>query len=85
MGFLCKTYLATVHHRQEHLILYLPDNNIFAVPAGTYGPTVSDGYYLILKPLTKGQHTIEFAGSIPNPNAPFGSVEINVEYTLNIS
>jgi len=42
----------------------VPDDNLvtFAggpvVPAGTYGPQVADGYYLILKPLSAGQHTI---------------------------
>lgn len=64
--------------------LILPDKNIFGIPAGTYGPTVSDGYYLMLKPLTKGQHTIEFAGTI-SPNAPFGSVELNVNYSIDIT
>ncbi len=29
------------------------------VPAGTYSPQVADGYYLILKPLSAGEHTIE--------------------------
>ena len=28
------------------------------VPAGTYSPQVADGYYLILTPLSVGQHTI---------------------------
>jgi hypothetical protein len=63
--------------------LTLPDNNIFGVPAGVYGPTVSDGYYLMLAPLSRGQHTIDFAGSI-SPNAPFGSFDLNVHYNINI-
>ncbi len=64
--------------------LILPDGNIFGVPPGVYGPTVSDGYYLMLAPLHKGQHTIDFAGSI-SPNAPFGSLELNVKYTINVT
>src|SRR5262245_19566981 len=30
----------------------LPANNIFGVPGGTYGPTVSAGYYVLLRPLS---------------------------------
>jgi hypothetical protein len=30
----------------------------FPVPAGTYAPAVSDGYWLMFKPLTPGRHTI---------------------------
>jgi hypothetical protein len=43
----------------------VPDENIVNffggpdVPAGTYSPQVADGYYLILKPLSAGEHTIE--------------------------
>jgi hypothetical protein len=41
----------------------VPDDNLVtflggpAVPAGTYGPQVADGYYLILRPPSAGQHT----------------------------
>lgn len=41
----------------------VPDDNIAtflgtAVPAGTYGPHVADGYYMLLAPLAPGAHTI---------------------------
>jgi hypothetical protein len=42
----------------------LPNDNVFtvlfdfSVPAGTYAPAVSDGYWLLLKPLTPGVHDI---------------------------
>ena len=39
----------------------LPVNNIFGAPAGTYGPTFSAGYYVLLKPLPVGRHTVEFS------------------------
>lgn len=61
----------------------LPADNFFGAPAGVYEPTVSDGYYLMLAPLRKGQHTIDFTGSI-SPNAPFGGLALNVNYTINI-
>jgi hypothetical protein len=36
----------------------LPDlDNPFGIPAGTYGPCVDDGIYLMLAPLPAGQHT----------------------------
>lgn len=41
----------------------VPDDNIATflgspVPAGTYGPQVADGYYMLLSPLSVGAHTI---------------------------
>jgi hypothetical protein len=68
--------------------LTLPDDNIFGgasagVPGGVYEPTVSDGYYLMLAPLSKGQHTLDFVGSISS-NAPFDGVDLSVHYTINV-
>jgi len=47
----------------------LPENNIFNVPAGQYGPTFSAGYYILLKPLPRGTHTVHFAFSFFWPPA----------------
>lgn len=44
----------------EPFMVTLPDGNVFNVPAGTYGPSISDGYYLLLRPLPPGEHTIHF-------------------------
>jgi hypothetical protein len=46
----------------------LPDNNVlqfFGVdaPAGTTSPSVDAGYYLMLAPLSAGQHTLHFTAS----------------------
>src|SRR6185436_3308563 len=35
--------------------------------AGTYGPMMGDGYYVMLRPLSKGQHTIHFSGTFGPP------------------
>lgn len=48
-----------------------PDNNVFQhfdcdVPAGTYDLFVDDGYYVMVKPLASGEHTIHFHGSVPS-------------------
>ena len=36
----------------------LPEGNVLGFPAGTYGPQVADGYWLLLTPLSVGQHTL---------------------------
>jgi hypothetical protein len=59
----------------QHLELYrfqspvfsykIPDDNIlaflfqFPIPAGTYAPAVSDGYWLLFKPLSPGTHKLQ--------------------------
>ena len=35
-----------------------PENSVVGVAAGTYYPQVTDGYWLMLAPLPKGEHTI---------------------------
>lgn len=43
--------------------LNFPENNIFGLPAGTYNPSVSNGYWLLLPPLRSGNYEITFGGS----------------------
>ena len=42
----------------------LPENNFFGEPAGTSSIVVSDGYWLMVEPLSVGKHTINFGGGI---------------------
>jgi hypothetical protein len=42
----------------------LPDDNIFDAPGGVYGPCVDAGFYLVVRPLPPGEHTIHFAGTV---------------------
>jgi hypothetical protein len=47
----------------------VPDNNVFQAtgvpaPAGTTTPSVSDGVFVMLAPLSVGRHTIHFSGSL---------------------
>jgi hypothetical protein len=44
--------------------LVLGADNIFGAPAGTYSPGAGDGVYLMLAPLTPGNHTIHFHADI---------------------
>jgi hypothetical protein len=44
----------------EPFMVTMPEDNVFEIPAGTYGPSIADGYYLLLEPLSPGRHTIHF-------------------------
>ena len=47
------------------LEIILPDDNIFALPAGTQGLSVAHGWVALLNPLTPGTHVIKIqAGSL---------------------
>jgi hypothetical protein len=57
---------------QSPLFTYgpLPENNVLRsfgldAPAGTTSPSVGDGVYLMLAPLSAGAHTIHFHGEAP--------------------
>jgi hypothetical protein len=54
-----------------------PENNVGGIPAGTFGPSVSDGYCLMLAPLSAGEHTIQFA-------AAAGDFSLGVTYNLTV-
>jgi hypothetical protein len=53
------------HRIQSYFKLDLIDGNIWDIPSG---PTwaASDGFWVFLRPLTKGKHTISFHGVEPN-------------------
>lgn len=57
----------------------VPGDNIFEPPVapGTY-TAVSDGFYVPLKPLSVGQHTIHFEGSVPD-------FDLHVDVTYHIT
>jgi hypothetical protein len=60
----------------------LPEDNIIdqfcnnSTPAGIYSPAVDDGFYVQLKPLSVGRHTLQFETT--------GTVRQNITYTLNV-
>jgi hypothetical protein len=60
--------------------LALPNANLFGLPAGSYKPAVQDGYYLLLAPLSRGEHTITFGGT-GNFGAPFAQ---DITYRLRV-
>jgi hypothetical protein len=61
----------------------LPSDNIFGascLPAGSYSPTVDDGYYTLLPPLSLGKHTLHIQGQIPMSSG----FTVDVTYNLTI-
>jgi hypothetical protein len=59
----------------------LPANNIIGVPGPlTVHTAVADGFYLMLAPLSVGQHTVHFTGAAPNFN--FG---LDVTYNITVT
>src|SRR6266511_6207936 len=65
---------------EENIPELLLDN---PVPSGTYAPIVSDGYWLMLTPLSAGAHTIHFNGIVTG--GPFVGFEIDGTYHLTIA
>ena len=46
----------------EYMINF-PENNVWGLPAGVYGPSIDDGIYLMVTPLPPGEHTIHFTAA----------------------
>jgi hypothetical protein len=60
------------------------------VSAAIYSPGVDDGYYVMLKPLPVGQHTLRITGSSPGCSyVPTGftapAIDVDVTYNLTIA
>ena len=77
-------------HREisPQVMATLPADNLFAdfgVEAGSY-PLVSDGYWLMLNPLARGEHTITFGGSSPDdPSTPeVEGFSQDITYHINV-
>jgi hypothetical protein len=73
--------------QSEVFAVALPEENTFdtlcasfgGVPAGIYSPAVDDGYYVQLKPLEVGNHTLHMHAE--NPSASFS---LDVTYSLTV-
>lgn len=67
--------------------LTVPDYNVFdwwgyPAEAGVYYPSVADGYYVMLPPLSVGAHTLAFSWGIPEFDL-FADVTYHLEVTAN--
>lgn len=73
-------------HREESPICF----DVFArvsraekAPPGY--PAATDGYWIMLKPLPAGRHTISFRARYNRPGQPYGALTQDVTYTLDIT
>lgn len=74
-----------VRVKSEVFATTIPTDNIYnalcggpgTVPAGVYSPSVDDGYYVLLKPLSAGNHTVHFHAEVPSQ-----SFVLDVTYNL---
>jgi hypothetical protein len=65
----------------------LPEDNLFGVgsdviPELLLSPSVDQGYYLLLTPLSPGQHTLSWTAAW---TCPFGDFKENVTYHLTVT
>jgi hypothetical protein len=52
---------------------------------GSYQPSaVSDGYWVILEPLSPGQHDIHFKASLTNPTTGILFYNDDIKYTIDV-
>jgi hypothetical protein len=58
-----KSYLTSTADDADYMVP-MPDGNLFGLPAFTYGPAISVGYYLMLEPLPAGEHTIYISSTV---------------------
>lgn len=55
-----------------------PEGNVYGLDPGNYSPCVDNGYYLMLAPLKRGQHTIHFTAQAS------GGFSLDVTYHLTV-
>jgi len=70
--------------RSDVFAVALPDGNIFGIDGGIYSPAVDDGYYVMLKPLSVGAHTLRFGGESAGC-AIFGGGPLSLDVTYNLT
>ncbi len=58
-----ESYWVATADGDEYMMTY-PEDNYFGIPAFTYGPSIDAGYYLMLRPLSAGEHTIHIASAV---------------------
>ena len=59
-----ESYATSTALGEEYYVSF-PDDNIWGFPAGRYGPSLNGGIYLLLRPLSPGEHTIEIFAMDP--------------------
>ena len=49
---------------------------------GLVSPAEADGFYVMLKPLAPGTHTLDFGGT--TPGGPLGALNVEITYTIDV-
>ena len=70
--------------RSEVFEVTLPADNLFGIGAGTYSPAIDDGFYVMLKPLSIGMHTLHFEGASAGCPLLGGPFSVAVTYDLTV-
>lgn len=65
--------------QSPQFVLRVPENNILGVPGPATGTSVSEGYFLLLAPLSVGTHSIRFTATYP----PF-AYTIDTTYVVTV-
>ena len=74
--------VASYYEQSTLFSVTLPADNLFGLPAGfVLEPSADAGYYLMVPPLPRGEHTISFSGTLAFPDREFS---IDVTYHLTI-
>lgn len=76
-----------LQHREPHccFALELPPNHVLGSnPPGTYEPVAHDGYYIMVRPLPLGDHTIRFKMFIGDPDPLTALFWLDITYRLRI-
>ena len=76
-----RTIQNLLNYREQSSVfsVTVPEGNLLGLNPGTYAPCLDDGYYLLLAPLSRGQHTIHFTAE----NADH-SFSLDVTYHLTV-
>lgn len=65
--------------------VFFPAGDIYGIGPATYGPSMDEGYYIMLAPLSAGKHTIHFYGNMPETIPPYWSpFSVDVTYHITV-
>jgi hypothetical protein len=61
----------------------VPNDNFELLKGGTY-PTAGAGYYVFLKPIPAGEHTLHINARVINPTDPSFNFDYDASYDLKV-
>jgi hypothetical protein len=76
-----RTVRNLANYREESPVFTtrVSEDNILGLPAGDYAPSLDNGYYLMVNPLTPGQHSIHFKAESADH-----TFSLEVSYIVNV-